>query len=123
MHLAAFLDVFFGFAIPFVIVSVVLAKVAVAWDRRHGIYRSAEGEQRRDEINRTYGTNKGAIVIGLVFLGIYGLGVASLIEEWGPRFFTFVISALLVIPFLAVTSCAIALYMGLVHVCANMKSN
>ena len=115
------LDLFFKAAVPFLIVCVVVAKIVLGVHRRRGIYSSPAGVQRRDEINRKHKTNLGAAVIAVVFALLWVLMLFALIEEWGAVFFTFVVSALMLIPFMAVCAGAIMLYMFIVHAKANAK--
>lgn len=116
------LDLFFKAAVPFTILCLVAAKVVIAIDRRRGIYATEEGERRRDRINREHRTTRGALVIALIFLVLWILTIASLIEEWGAIFFTFVVGALILIPYMTVCAGAIALYMFVVHARANAKA-
>lgn len=115
------LDAFFRLAVPLVVLAVIFAGVAHRYDRTRGLYRGKAGASRRDEINRRYRTNTGAVVIGVVFLGIWGLLVASLIEQWGAIFFTFVIAVLLLLPVGTVAVCVIAIYMFAVHGFARLR--
>lgn len=115
------LDAFFSVAVPFVIVSFIAAKAALAWQEKNGIYEGAEGAARRDGINEKFRTNQGAIVIAVLFLMLWGVMLAGLIERWGPEFFTFVIAALLLIPFATVCGAAIMVYMFAVHGYAKAK--
>ena len=114
-------DAFFRFAVPLVVVTAVLAGVVVRYDRARGIYRSDEGVARRDEINRTYRTNAGAIVIGVAFVGVWAVMVAAMIGEWGAIPFTFVIALLLLIPVGTVAVCVIAIWTLAVHAFANAR--
>jgi hypothetical protein len=115
------LDAFLRLAVPLVVVTVVLAGVVVRYDRARGIYRGEEGATRRDEINRTYRTNPAAIAIGVVFLGVWGVMVAAMIEQWGAVFFTFVVAVLLLIPVGTVAVCVIAIWTLAVHAFANAR--
>lgn len=76
---------------------------------------SVEGESVRDEVNAKYRTNLGAVVIAGIFVVLWGVTVAALIEEWGGIAFTFAVAAFLIIPFLAVCAVVIMLYMFAVH--------
>jgi len=116
------LDAFFSLAVPLVVVTVLVAGFALRYDGVRGIYGGEEGAARRDEVNRTYRTNLGAIVIGLIFLGVWGVLVAGLIEQWGAVFFTFVIATLLLLPVFTVAVCVITLYMYVVHGVARLRS-
>ncbi|MEE4329913.1 MAG: hypothetical protein V2J10_03540 [Wenzhouxiangella sp.] len=116
------LDVFFKIAVPFVVLTMVFAGFALRYDRTRGIYRGEEGASRRDQINRRYRTNTGAVVIGILFLGVWGLLVAGLIEQWGAIFFTFVVAALLLLPVGTVAVCVIAVYMFAVHAFARLRN-
>ena len=116
------LDLFFKAAVPFLLVCMVVAKIAFAVQRRRGIYASPEGALRRDEINRKYRTNRGAVVITVVFALLWVLMLLALIEEWGAVFFTFVVSALMLIPFMAVCAGAIMIYMFAIHAKANARA-
>lgn len=115
------LDVFFRFAVPVVIVGVVLAKLGIGFDKVHGIYRGPEGAARRDAINEKFRTNLGAIVIAGLFVVLWGLTVAALVDELGAIFFTFVIAALLIIPFTTVCAVVVLIYTYAVHGYANAK--
>ncbi len=116
------LDLFFKLAVPFVIVSVIVAKVALGVDRTVGIYDSAAGEARRDQINRDYKTNRGSAVIAGIFVVLWGLTLAAMVESMGAVFFTFVIGALMIIPFMTVCACVIMVYNLAVHGYAHAKS-
>lgn len=116
------LDLFFTVAVPFLVIVVVVAKLAIAHDRKHGIYRTPEGELRRDEINRRYRTNRGAAVIAVAFLGLWGLTAWALVEKLQGTFFAVVVSGLLLVPFAAVCAGVIALYMFGVHGYAKARS-
>jgi len=109
------LDAFFSLAVPIVVATVILSSVALRFNRSRGIYSGEEGAARRDEVNRSYRTNTGAVVIGVVFAGVWALLVAGMIEQWGPIFFTFVIAVLLLLPVFTVAACVIAIYMYIVH--------
>ena len=115
------LDTFFSAAVPFVVVSLVVAQVAQRYASTRGVYEGTDGAARRDAINKRYRTNAGAVVIAAVFLALWGVTVAALVEQWGAIFFTFVISGLLLLPFATVGACAIMLYMFAVHGVAAMK--
>lgn len=115
------LDAFFSVAVPLVIFGLILSKVALRVDAVRGIYRGPEGAARRDAINRTFRTNQGAIVIAGLFVVLWGLTVAGLVEKLGAIFFTFVIGVLLIIPFTTVCAVVIAIYMFAVHGYANTR--
>ena len=115
------LDVFFKIAVPVAIGGMVFAKLMIARNNARPFYSGAEGAARRDAINQRYQTNKAAIVIAILFVPIYGLVVAGLIEEWGPKFFTFVISALLLLPTMVVYSVVLMIYCFAVHGVAGRR--
>lgn len=115
------LDAFFATAVPFVIFCVVVAVVFRSYAERRGIYEGTEGEARRDAINQKFRTNKGAVVIGVIFTVLWGLMVAALVQQWGAVAFTFVVSALLLIPFFTVCVGVIMLYTFAVHAWARYK--
>jgi len=115
------LDAFFSVAVPLVVLTLIVGAVVQHYDKARGIYRGKDGSDRRSEINKRWGTNKGAVVIGVIFLGVWGLIVAALIEQWGAVFFTFVVAALMLIPVATVAVCVIALYTLLVHAIANAR--
>ena len=109
------LDAFFTVAPPFAIFSMLVASVTISHAKRRGIYAGEEGEARRAAVNRKYHTNMGAAVIGGCFVLLWFVTVAALVEQWGAIFFTFVVSALLIIPYFAVCAAVIMLYMLAVH--------
>ena len=115
------LDLFFKLAVPFTILCVIVAKLALGFDRSVGIYDSAEGEARRDAINREYNTNAGAAVIAGIFVVLWGLTLASMIQSTGQVFFSVVIGAVVAIPFMAVCVGVIMVYTFAVHGYANAK--
>lgn len=117
----SFLDAFFSIGPPIIIGSLLITTFAVSVARSRGVYEGEEGEKRRDAVNAKYRTTIGAVVIGGIFVMLWGVTVASLIEEWGAIFFTYVVAALLIIPFLAVCAAVIALYMFAVHGYAKTK--
>ena len=116
------LDAFFSVAVPFVVVSIVVAKVAQRYAGARGVHQGADGANRRDGINARYRTNTGAVVIGVLFLALWGVIVAGLVEQWGAVFFTFVVAVLLLLPVTTVAACAIMLYMFAVHGYAAMRN-
>ena len=115
------LDLFFSIAVPFIILCVIVAKVALAYNADKGIYQGAEGAHRRDAINEQFRTNRGAIVVAVIFVLLWALTLWGLIESWGATFFTFVIGFLMIIPFMAVCAGVIMIYMFAVHAYANAK--
>ena len=116
------LDLFFKMAVPFAILCVIVASVAVSYNRRFGVYDSASGAARRDAINRDYGTMRGAKVIAGIFVMLWGLTCAALVESAGLSAFAIVIGALITIPFMAVCTGVIMIYMFAVHGYANLKA-
>ena len=76
----AFLDAFFALAVPFTIFCVIFAFVVQKYHAKRGIYRGPDGAARRDLVNTKYRTNAGAVVIGVIFLGLWGLAVGALVE-------------------------------------------
>ncbi|MEM7417785.1 MAG: hypothetical protein AAF389_20010 [Gemmatimonadota bacterium] len=72
--------------------------------------------------NEKYGTTKGAMVIAGLFVVLWGLTVLAMIESWGAIFFTFVIAAVIVIPFMAVCAGAIMIYTFAVHGYAHVRN-
>ncbi len=115
------LDAFFTVAPPFAIFSMLFASFAISYAKRRGIYVGEEGEARRDAVNRKYGTNKGAAVIGGFFVLLWLVTVAALVEQWGAILFTWIVSALLIIPYFTVCAAVIMLYMFAVHGYAKAK--
>ena len=115
------LDAFFQFAVPFVMVVVVVASLVLTRHRQRPFYADEDGPARRDAINKKYGVNKGMVLIALVFLAVYVVIVISLVERWGPQFFTWVIAALMLLPVGAVCAGAVALYGLTVHALANRR--
>ena len=116
------LDAFFTVAPPFLLFCLLFASIALSYNKRRGIYEGAEGAKRRDAVNKKYRTTAGAVVIAGVFTMFWGVTVAALLEQWGPRAFTFVVSAILVVPFLTVCAAVIMLYMFAVHGFAKARS-
>lgn len=115
------LDAFFAFAVPVGFLCVLVAVGARSYDRVYGIYRGEEGAARRDAINQRFRTNTGALVILAVFLLLWAVTVAGLVERWGAIFFTFVVAVLLLLPFLTVCAGVVMLYMFAVHGYARAK--
>lgn len=115
------LDLFFAVAVPFTIVCVVVAGVVRSYAARKGIYDGEEGAARRDAINQNFRTNTGAVVIAVIFFALWGLMVAGLVEQWGAILFTFVVSALLLIPFFTVCLGVIMVYMFAVHAYVKLR--
>ena len=109
------LDAFFAVAPPFVIISLFLGALAVSYAKSRGVYEGDEGAARRDAVNAKYRTTTGAVVIGGIFVVLWGVTVAALIEQWGAIAFTFVVAAFLIIPFLTVCTAVIMVYMFAVH--------
>ncbi|MCA1789558.1 MAG: hypothetical protein LC667_06810 [Thioalkalivibrio sp.] len=64
---------------------------------------------------------KDSAVIGVIFFILWGLTVAGLVEQWGAIFFTFVVSALLLIPFFTVCLGVIMLYNFAVHAYVKLR--
>ncbi len=116
------LDAFFTLAVPFIVVCVVVAVVVRSYAERRRIYEGTEGEARRDAINEKFRTNRGAVVIGVIFAMLWGVTVAGLVQESGAVAFTFVVSALLLIPFFTVCVGVIMLYTLAVHAWASYKN-
>lgn len=115
------LDAFFALAVPLVIVGVVLARVALKYDETKGIYRGPDGAARRDWVNRTFRTSRGAIVISVVFVILWAMMVGGLVEQWGFTLFSVVIGVLLIVPFTTVCAVVITIYMFAVHGYANTR--
>ncbi len=116
------LDLFFKVAVPLVGIGVVVSKVMIARNKRKGFYEGESGMARRDQINKKYRTNRGAVIIGIACLGIWGLIVAELVNRCGAILFSYVVSALMLIPMFAVYSVLLLIYMGSVHGFANLKA-
>ena len=117
------IDVFFDFAAPLAIATVVVASIVIRTNKQGEFYASEEGIKTRDEINKKYKMNTAAIVIGILTLMVYGL-VAAEIFEWAGKsgtFFAIVVSVLLLIPFLTVYAGLVLIYTLLVHAIGNMK--
>lgn len=115
------LDAFFKLAVPLVIFGVAFAYFVLSLNSRYQFYGDEEGKLRRAEINHKYRTNRGAVIIAFIFLLIYSGIVYGLIDEWGAKFFTFVISFLMIIPVMTICSLVIMLYMHAVHGWAHVK--
>ncbi len=116
------LDLFFSAAVPFMVICVVVAKLGAAFCERRGVYKTPEGEARRDAINERYRTNLGSLVIAVVFVLLWVLTVYELVQRWGAIFFTFAIGAVIVIPYMAVCAGVIMMYTLAVHGAAKAKS-
>lgn len=117
------LDLFFKLAVPFTVFCVIIAKVGIGLAKRHGVYSTAEGEQRRDEINRKHRTNRGAAIIATLCALVWILMLFGMIESMGAKFATFLIWALLALPFGTVCTGIIMLYLATVHGLANFKAS
>lgn len=115
------LDAFFTLAVPFIVVCVVVALVVRSYAERRGIYDNAEGEARRDAVNEKFRTTRGAVVIGVIFAVLWGVTVVGLVQDRGAVAFTFVVSALLLVPFFTVSVGVIMLYTLAVHAYARHK--
>ena len=117
------LDAFFAVAVPLTIGGVVLSKLLIRRNAEKPFYPGEEGEAIRDRVNEQHRTTRGAIIILILFVPLYGLLVYGLIDEWGARFFTFVIAALMLIPVMTVYGVVTAIYMSCVHGAAALKRN
>ena len=118
MHL---LDVFFQLAVPLALGATVVAPLVLTFAKGRGIYRGEDGAARRDDVNARYRTNAAAIVICVVFLGLWGAVVAGLLQEWGATFGAFLVAALLVVPFGATCGVVIMLYVLAIHAYASLR--
>ena len=112
---------FFDVAAPVAAVGFVVASFLIKRNAAQPFYPGAEGEARRDAVNEQHGTTRGAVVIALLFVPIYALVVAGMIEQMGARALTFVVAGLLVIPLLAVYGVVTMVYMYTVHGVAALK--
>ena len=115
------LDAFFAVAVPLTVGGVVLSKLLIARNKTKPFYPGKEGEAIRDRVNEQYRTTRGATIILILFVPLYGFLVYGLIEEWGMRFFTFVIAALMLLPMMALYGVVTAIYMFSVHGTAAIK--
>ena len=115
------LDAFFKVAVPLTIVGAAVAKLMIAVNRRRPFYPTAADERRRDAINRRYRTNRAALIIAVIFLLAWMVIVASLVEQWGAKLLTLLVSVFMILPVGTVCCVVILLYSSAVHLVANAK--
>lgn len=115
------LDAFLNLAVPFFIIVLIGGTLFMKIRGNKPVYDTEEGKQFRDETNKRYKTNRGTVIIGLVSLAVYGLVVASLFEELGNKFFTYVISLLVALPAFGFFIALVLVYHLIVHGRAHLK--
>lgn len=109
------IDHFFKLAVPIIVLSMIVSRLAVWRNNRKPFYEGEEGEARRDAINKRYRTTLKSIIICILFVGVWLLLVATLVDVWGYTALTYIVGGFLLLPVGTVCAAVIALYMAAVH--------